>query len=162
MPSALSPDAAFPLRTLRLGTLIRLRWMAVVGQALAVLGVHFGLGFRVPLSECLALIGVSAAVNVALGLRYPATQRIDPPRAAAFLAFDIIQLALLLSLTGGLQNPFAFLFLAPVLISATSLPPSLTLWLGLLAVACATLLTTWHLPLPWFPDQPMDLPFLFV
>ena len=162
MPSVLAAEADFPLRTLRLGTLIRLRWMAVVGQAFAVLGVHFGFGFPVPLATCLVLIGASACVNIVLGLRYPATQRIDPFQAAAFLAFDIIQLALLLALTGGMQNPFVFLFLAPVLISATSLPPLLTLALGLLAMVCATLLTSWHLPLPWFPGQHMDLPFLFV
>ena len=56
-------------------------------------------------------------------VRFRLTQRLEADRAAWLLAFDIAQLAVLLFLTGGLQNPFAFLFLGPVLISATALPP---------------------------------------
>src|SRR5215207_1545649 len=153
MPGMLSTDNVFSSRTLRLETLIRLRWMAIAGQLVAVLSVHFLLGLPLPLASSLAAIGVSALVNNALRLRYPATERVAPVRAAAFLAFDIVQLAFLLFLTGGLENPFAFLFLAPVMISATSLPPLLTLGLGLLAVACASALAVWHLPLPWQPGQ---------
>jgi two-component system sensor histidine kinase RegB len=160
--SAVTLDSAFPSRTLRLDTLIRLRWMALAGQATAVLCVHFGLGFPLPIVECLSAIAVSALVNITLRLRYPATERVDPARAAAFLAFDIVQLAFLLFLTGGLQNPFAFLFLAPVLISATSLPPVMTLLLGALAMLCATALTLWRLPLPWYPGQVLDMPILYV
>src|SRR5215471_10040513 len=132
MQTLFADGLAFPSRTLRLDTLVRLRWMAVAGQAIAVFSVHFGLGFPVPLLECLGAIVISAVVNLALRLRYPATERVDPVRATTFLGFDILQLALLLFLTGGLQNPFSFLFLAPVLISATSLPPRPTLALGLL------------------------------
>jgi two-component system sensor histidine kinase RegB len=155
-------DTGFPSRTLRLETLIRLRWMAVVGQLTAVLTVHSILGFPLPLTQCLAAIAVSAFVNVTLRLRYPPTERVEPARAAAFLTFDIVQLAFLLFLTGGLQNPFAFLFLAPVMISATTLPPLLTLVLGMLAVGCASALTVWHLPLPWYPGDRLDMPILFV
>ena len=77
------------------------------------------------------------------------TQRLEPDRAAWLLAFDIAELAVLLFLTGGLQNPFAFLFLGPVLISATALPPRMTLMLGGFAIACATVLVFVHYPLPW-------------
>ncbi|MDQ0392275.1 ActS/PrrB/RegB family redox-sensitive histidine kinase [Labrys monachus] len=162
MSSSFLPHDSFGIGTLRLDTLIRLRWMALAGQLSAVLGVHFGLRFSVPLGACLALIGASALVNLVLRLRYPATERVDTARAASFLSFDIIQLAALLFLTGGLENPFAFLFLAPVMISATSLPPMLTLALGLLAIACATVLTEWHLPLPWFDGQRLNMPILYV
>jgi two-component system sensor histidine kinase RegB len=61
-------------------------------------------------------------------------------------------------LTGGLQNPFSFLFLAPVLISATALPTRYTIALGLLAATCATILGFFHLPLPWNGDEPLVLP----
>jgi two-component system sensor histidine kinase RegB len=158
----LATDSVFSSRTLRLETLIRLRWMAIAGQLVAVLSVHFLLGFPLPLASSLAAIGVSVIVNIALRLRYPATERVEPARAAAFLAFDIVQLAFLLFLSGGLENPFAFLFLAPVMISATTLPPLLTFSLGLLAVACATALTTWHLPLPWYPGELLHMPILYV
>jgi two-component system sensor histidine kinase RegB len=158
----LSIEIAVPSRTLRLDTLIRLRWMALAGQATAVLSVYLILGFPLPIVECLLAIAVSALVNVGLRLRYPTTERVEPARAAGFLAFDVVQLAFLLFLTGGLQNPFAFLFLAPVLISATSLPPVMTLFLGALAMLCATGLALWHLPLPWFPHQFLDMPILYV
>ena len=62
---------------------------------------------------------------------------------------------MLLFLTGGLQNPFAFLLLGPVLISATALPPRMTLMLGGFAVACATVLIFCALPLPWDSDEPL-------
>ncbi len=162
MTTSMMPHDGLGLDTLRLETLIRLRWMAIAGQLVAVLGVHYGLGFPVPLEACLPLIGLSILVNVVLRLRYPPTERVDPARAALLLGFDIVQLAALLYLTGGLQNPFAFLFLAPVMISATSLPPLMTLALGLLAIGCATVLTAWHLPLPWFTGQEFGMPMLYV
>jgi two-component system, sensor histidine kinase RegB len=162
MSTTVMPHDGLGLDTLRLETLIRLRWMAIAGQLVAVLGVHYGLGFPVPLEACLPLIGLSMLVNIVLRLRYPPTERVDPARAALLLGFDIVQLAALLFLTGGLQNPFAFLFLAPVMISATSLPPLMTLALGLLAIGCATALTAWHLPLPWFAGQELGMPMLYV
>ena len=82
----------------------------------------------------------------------PLQQRLEPDRAAWLLAFDIAELAVLLFFTGGLQNPFAFLFLGPVLISATALPARMTLMLGGFAIACATLLVFVHAPLPWDSD----------
>ncbi|WP_413991586.1 ActS/PrrB/RegB family redox-sensitive histidine kinase [Labrys okinawensis] len=162
MSTTVMPHDGLGLDTLRLETLIRLRWMAIAGQLVAVLGVHYGLGFPVPLEACLPLIGLSMLVNIVLRLRYPPTERVDPARAALLLGFDIVQLAALLFLTGGLENPFAFLFLAPVMISATSLPPLMTLALGLLAIGCATALTAWHLPLPWFAGQELGMPMLYV
>ena len=148
-------------RRLRLDTLLRLRWLAVTGQSAAVAGVHFGLGFPLPFGICFAIIAASALVNLALRIRYPASYRLSDNAATLLLGFDILQLAALLYLTGGLQNPFAMLFLAPVLISATALPPERTLALGCLAVGSASLLALAHKPLPW-AGQAIELPFLYV
>jgi two-component system sensor histidine kinase RegB len=68
----------------------------------------------------------------------------------------------LLFFTGGLENPFAFLFLGPVLISATALPARMTLMLGGFAVACATVLVFVHDPLPWDAEPPLELPAVYV
>jgi two-component system sensor histidine kinase RegB len=136
-------------RHLRLDTLVRLRWLAIAGQSLAVAGVHFGLGFPLPFGWCFLAIAVSAWLNIALRIRFPLSHRLREGPATALLGFDILQLAALLYLTGGLQNPFAILFLAPVMISATALPPRHTLALGLLAAVLATLLAVLHWPLPW-------------
>jgi two-component system sensor histidine kinase RegB len=149
-------------RRLRLDTLVRLRWLAVIGQSVAVAGVHFGLGFQLPFGACFVLIAASAWLNLALRVRYPASHRLSDNAATFLLAFDVAQLAALLFLTGGLQNPFSLLFLAPVLISATALTPQRPLALGLLVVACATALALFHLPLPWRPGEQLALPFLFV
>jgi two-component system sensor histidine kinase RegB len=162
MPSSSRRYFGQDARRLRLDTLVRLRWLAVVGQSAAVAIVHFGLGFPLPFGACFFVIVVSAAVNVVLGIRYPASHRLSADAATLLLAFDILQLAVLLYLTGGLQNPFAMLFLAPVLISATALPPERTLALGLLAIACATLLALIHRPVPWSSEEQLHLPFLYV
>lgn len=151
-----------PRRNVRLDTLVRLRWLAVIGQTTAVLVVYFGLEFALPIWACLAVIVLSAWLNIALRLRFHATQRLEPDRAAWLLAFDIAELAVLLFLTGGLQNPFAFLFLAPVLLSATALPPRYTLMLGAFAVACATVLVFVHYPLPWDIEDPLQLPPIYM
>jgi two-component system sensor histidine kinase RegB len=145
-------------RHLRLDTLVRLRWLAIAGQSLAVAGVHFGLGFQLPFGWCFAAIAISAWLNIALRIRFPLSHRLGEGAATALLAFDILQLAALLYLTGGLQNPFSILFLAPVMISATALAPHLTLMLGLLAVASATFLSFVHWPLPWAGEVRPVLP----
>src|SRR5690349_21145582 len=160
--AALSLAQHHPRRTVRLDTLVRLRWLAIIGQTTAVLGVYYGLDFELPVYACLAVIALAAWLNVALRLRFHITQRLEPDRAAWLLAFDIAELAILLFFTGGLQNPFAFLFLGPVLLSATALPPRMTLMLGGLAVACASVLILVHLPLPWDSEPPLELPSLYV
>ena len=149
-------------RHLRLDTFVRLRWLAITGQSAAVVGAQFGLGLALPFGWCFLVIAASSWLNLGLRIRFPASYRLSDDSAALLLAFDIVQLAALLFLTGGLQNPFSLLFLAPVLISATALPPERTLALGLLAVGLATLLALLHRPLPWFADGRLELPFLYV
>src|SRR3954471_6382441 len=138
-------------RNVRLDTLLRLRWLAIIGQTTAGLVVYYAIDFPLPIWACLAVIVLSAWLNIALRLRFSPAQRLEPDRAAWLLAFDIAELAMLLFLTGGLQNPFSFLFLGPVLLSSTALPPRFTLMLGGFAVACATVLVFVHYPLPWDP-----------
>ena len=153
-----------PRRNVRLDTLLRLRWVSVIGQGTAVLVVRYGLNYAMPFWASLAVIALSAWLNIALRVRFQVTQRLDPDRAAWLLAFDIAELAVLLFLTGGLQNPFVFLFLGPVLISATALPPVYTMRLAGFAMACATVLAFAHYPLPYNPadPDPLELPALYL
>ena len=144
-------------RNVRLDTLVRLRWFAVFGQLGAVLVVHFGLEFEVPIWACLAVIALSALLNVALRIIFRETQWLEPDRAAWLLSFDVAELAALLYLTGGLENPFSFLLLGPVLISATALPPRMTLLIGTFAMLCATVLVFFHYDLPWDSEDPLQL-----
>jgi two-component system sensor histidine kinase RegB len=157
-----SPDIAQSPRTVRLKTLVTLRWFAVIGQAIAVLVVEYLLDFELPLAACLAVIALTAWLNVAASMHYRNVQRLPPEPVAWLLAYDIAQLTVLMVLTGGLENPFAFLILAPVLIAAISLPLRYTLPLGVFAVACSTLIAFFYWPLPWGNDDSLALPPLYI
>ena len=146
---------------LRLDTLVRLRWLAIIGQSATVLFVALGLDFDTPLTETAVVILLATLLNVGMSLIWPATHRFSSSVSALILAFDILQLSALLYLTGGLQNPFSVLFLAPVMISAAALPPRLTIALGLLAIAMASLLTLHHRPLPWMHGHLLVFPTVY-
>ena len=149
-------------RRLRLNTLIRLRWLAVAGQTVAVMVVHFWLSFPFPILLCFALIACSAWLNIFLAIRFPPTYRLSEAASLGVLAFDALQLAGLLYMTGGMTNPFSMLLMVPVIISAASLPVRHTLILGLLVLVSASLLVFLHLPLPWSGGRDLPLPFLYV
>jgi two-component system, sensor histidine kinase RegB len=161
MADLMDLDLGRKSRRLRVDTLVRLRWLAVVGQASAVLITHFMLGFPVSLGLCMLVVAASVFVNIAVRWRFGRSYRLEDRPAAAMLAYDIVQLSVLLYLTGGLANPFAILFLAPVMIAAVSFSGRITFGLTLLAVVAATALTFEHLPLPWKPGEEMSLPLIY-
>ena len=118
-------------RNVRLDTLVRLRWLAVIGQTSAVLVVYFGLDFTLPIWACLAVIALVGLAQCRAAHALPARRSGSSPTARPGCSPSTSrELAVLLFLTGGLQNPFAFLLLGPVLLSATALPPRMTLMLG--------------------------------
>src|SRR3954462_12952289 len=162
MTDVAASDFHHPRCHVRLDTILRLRWLAALGQLAAVFIVAQGLEFDVEVVPCLSIIGVSAALNLVLQIAFDPMQRLEPVYAAALLATNIVELAALLFFTGGLQNPFSFLFLAPVLISATALPIRFTIAIGVLAVACASTLVFLHFPLPWDADDPLVLPPIYL
>lgn len=145
---------------LRVGTLILIRWIAIGGQAITLLGVRYGLEFDLPLLPCLAAVTASAASNVWLAARHDRQTRLSDREAVMVLGFDIVQLTVLLFLTGGLLNPFATLILAPVTVSATILSRTATAILVTLVFASITALALWHAPLPWEPNG-LILPLLY-
>jgi two-component system sensor histidine kinase RegB len=146
---------------LRLHTIIRLRWIAVLGQLAAISIVSLVLGFYVPIGACLTVIALSAWLNVFLAVSYPSRHRLSIPYATGLLVYDILQLAALLFLTGGMDNPFAMLMVAPVTVSAATLPLRNTIALGLLALAAAAFLVRFHEPLPWIPGIELELPIAY-
>ncbi len=149
-------------RSIRLDTLIRLRWLAVAGQTATIVFVALVLRFPLTLGPALGLVAVSAWLNLFLRLRFPQRQRLSPGWTAVLLGYDVLQLAGLLYLTGGLENPFAFLLIAPVMISATALPPRLTMMLGAFAILMASLLALHHYPLPWAAGEVVGVPLIYV
>src|ERR1700726_3110887 len=162
MTEIAASDFRHPRRHVRLDTILRLRWLAALGQLAAIFIVVEGLQFHGPGIPCVTVVGLSALLNLVLQIAFDPMQRLEPVYAAALLALNIVELAGLLFFTGGLQNPFSFLFLAPVLISATALPIRLRIALGVLAVACASALGFFHLPLPWDSEDPLVLPPIYL
>jgi two-component system sensor histidine kinase RegB len=146
---------------LRLQTLVLIRWIALAGQAAAIVVVQFGLGFDMPFVSSLLVVLISVVLNAILSLRYSPTTRLTDLQGSLYLGYDTLQLATLLYLTGGIQNPFAILMLVPVTVSATILSLRSTLALGVLALVALTIVTFLHLPLPWY-DTGINLPDLYV
>lgn len=145
----------------RVRTLILLRWLAIIGQTAAVLFVRFGLDVEFPLALAIVAIGVSAALNLTLHAKRRLQDLAAEGEAALQLAYDVVQLAVLLALTGGLQNPFVFLFVAPVAVSATILRPTVTAMLATLTFLCVGAISVWRLPLPWPAGPGFDMPQLY-
>ena len=102
MPSRTLAYHEHPLRHVRLDTLVQLRWIAVFGQSAAVLVAHDAIHVA-QFWTCIGVIGLYAALNVFLSWRFRGDQRLAPQSIAGLLAVDIVELATLLFLTGGLQ-----------------------------------------------------------
>ena len=159
MPEPLLPDR---LRgPIRLRTLTTLRWLAAAGQTVAILLVQFGLGFEVPLGFCLAVIASSVWLNLYAQLKFSPQRILGEDETALYTTFDIAQLCVLLFLTGGLQNPFAVLILAPVTIAASVLPLRQTLIIGGVAIAGILVLALVHHPLPWRSGERIAIPAVY-
>ena len=144
----LRSDVAVSLRML-----VLIRWVAVIGQAATLVVVHEVLGFALPLTAALGVVAISALLNVVAWISNRAAARLGNREAAIYLAFDTLQLGVLLFLTGGLQNPFAILMLAPATVSATILTRRTVAGLSALTVVAITVLALAHLPLPAPPGR---------
>lgn len=147
---------------MRLRTQLALRWLAIAGQSAAIFCVHVLLGFEVPLLPCVGAIIASAAFNIWLMFHHSSTHRLSKKEAALYHAYDLLQLAVLVYFTGGLENPFSLLFIVPVTISATALPLSYTIALGALSLILISSLAFFHEPLPWWPGRALIFPKLYI
>lgn len=156
----LDPESRAAPRSVAARTLAAIRWVALAGQLVTLVVVHHGFGFLLPMELALAIVAVSAVLNLTLQRR-PARDRLNEREAAFYLGFDVLQLTALLFVTGGLGNPFALLLLAPVTVSATILTRRSTIHLCLLALVCTTVLAFAHLPLPWSDLQGFTLPAVY-
>jgi len=147
--------------TVRLRTLVWVRWLALAGQAAAVLVASQGLGLRFDSATPLTVIAAGAVVNALILWRASPAQRLTDRAALGHLLADLGQLLVLLALTGGAANPFIMLLAVPVTLSAMILPRRYTGRLVLAALVGSAAITLWHRPLPW--DGPdLALPALYI
>ena len=136
-----------PGNWVRLRTLIVIRWVAIIGQVSAIIAAMRLFDLQIDIGMCSVVIGASIIANLIAMFVYPENKRLSESELTWTLVFDLTQLAALLYLTGGLNNPFALLILAPVIISATALGPRNTVLVGGVAIVLATLVGWQHLPL---------------
>lgn len=148
-------------RRVRLHTLTVLRWVAISGQIVAIALSQRVFGLEIELGLCAVAIGASIIANVVFHFVYPQNKRLDEREAALMLVFDTVQLGVLLAVTGGLNNPFAMLIVAPVTVGAMALPLGATLLIGLAAVASATIMLWFYVPLVTTTGEVMALPEVF-
>ena len=154
-------DWAQARRGLRLRTLVLLRWAAIVGQVAAVLWTAFGLHLHFPLTWCMAVIAMAGWMNLSLTIAWPGMRLARQQEAVLQLSFDLLQLGMLLGLTGGLENPFALCLIAPPTVAAATLPTRDAAWLGVLALAIIGALWFFFLPLPWPASAVFAMPELY-
>src|ERR1700693_1980386 len=150
------PRAGFDRISLR--RLVLIRWVAVAGPAITLLIVHYLLNFRLPLLPAFAVVLCSVLLNLFIIVHRRAATRLGEREAAGYLAYDLLQLGLLLFLTGGLENPFSILILAPITVAATILSQRSVVPLAIFAVATIPMRALWPLPLPWRAEPPLVFP----
>jgi len=146
----------------RLRTLILLRWVAIIGQITAITVAQRMYHLQLELGLCYLAIGVSVVGNLIAIFVFPENKRLSEFENFLTVLFDLLQLAFLLYLTGGLHNPFALLLLGPVVISANVLGLRSTLIIGGFAIVLVTLLAVFHLPLKTAQGVILQIPDLFV
>ncbi|HKU43613.1 MAG TPA: ATP-binding protein [Polyangiales bacterium] len=154
--SALEALAFRPLATddeaqrINLAWLVRLRWLAVAGQLITILLVSWGLRFDLPLPSLFALLAIEAASNAACTYWAERKRVVRDWALGMLIAVDVVLLTGILYLTGGPANPFSFLYLVHIALSAVVLPARYTWGLVALSLACFGLLFAQP---SWLPAQ---------
>ena len=101
--------------------LIQLRWIAVVGQVATILVVQYGLGIALPLQPMFAVLAALVLFNLASHLWCRRHTQVSHAALLVGLLVDVASLTVQLYLSGGIANPFVFLFLLQVVIGTVLL-----------------------------------------
>ncbi|MDZ7710174.1 MAG: ActS/PrrB/RegB family redox-sensitive histidine kinase [Roseovarius sp.] len=162
--SDISPDSFSPghgRNWIRLRTLTLLRWWAIAGQACALVVAERFFNLDLEMGLCFLVIGVSVASNLVATFVFAETKRLAEQDALLVVLFDMLQLGLLLYLTGGMNNPFSILIVGPVTVSASALTGRSTVFVGVMAIVIVTLLMQFHLPLRGTDGAVLQVPDIF-
>ena len=128
-------------------TLTILRYIAIFGQFFAVNLVYFylDLTFPIELSYVVIFIGLLTNFYLQFGIKI---NQLKDFYASIFLIYDLIQLSILLYLTGGIFNPFSLLLIIPAIVSSTFLSMGTTIILGFITSLLLLIISFFHMPLP--------------
>ncbi len=133
--------------------LVRLRWLAVAGQVLAISVAHWLVGLKIPPIPIAGVILLTALSNVLLMILLR-RERVARWLVAAVLVLDVCLLSVLLYCSGGAQNPFCILYIVHIVMSVVVLGPAWT-WL-IVAIACASFLGLFFFHEPFVTDHPLS------
>mgnify|MGYP001388376550 CR=1 FL=1 len=137
------------MNTVLLTNLIKIRWLAILGQLITLLTINFALNFSIPLTKCLIIVFLSIIINFFSYYIQKGNSTLSEKKTFLFLMFDISQLVGLLFLTGGIFNPFIILILAPIIISASYLSALWTILLSLYSILLILIINFNFVPLNW-------------
>ena len=142
-------------------TLVNLRWIAIIGQIIAINFVYFFLKLDLPIVETHIIISIGFITNIVLQFKIKTNQLRDL-NSALFLIYDLLQLSVLLYLTGGIFNPFSLLIIIPTIVSSTFLSMGTTIILGTLTIGLLFFLKEYHEILPGFGIHNFNFPEYYV
>ena len=137
--------------------LVNLRWIALVGQYLTISIVYFIFKFELPFFYCTVVILFGVLSNFYLQFKFKSAQ-LNNFTSTSFLFYDLIQLSLLLFLTGGITNPFAILLIVPSIVSSTFLTLRSTVNLSIITILILVVLTIYNFPLPHYGELHFHVP----
>ena len=142
-------------------TLVTLRWIAIFGQLVAINLVYNYLNLKFPIIESHIIIFAGLVTNLYLQFRIKTSQLKDI-YSSLFLIYDLVQLSILLYLTGGISNPFSLLLIVPAIVSSTFLSMGTTIILGAITIILLSFLTKFYLPLPGLNEYGFSFPFFYL
>ena len=138
-------------------TLVNLRWIAIIGQLIAINFVYYYFNLKLPIIAAHIIVLVGLITNIILQFKIKENQLKDL-YSAFFLIYDLFQLTFLLYLTGGISNPFSFLMIVPSIVSSTFLSMGTTIILGTLTIISLFFLTKFHKVLPGLDAYSFSFP----
>ena len=128
-------------------TYITLRWIGIIGQLIAVNFVYLFLNSSFDFITSNLVIFSGILSNLYLIFIYKKTQLSDRS-AFLFLLIDILQLGVLLYLSGGITNPFVIFILIPSVFSSSNLSLRTNTLLVILTIIIIIFLTFNYQDLP--------------
>jgi len=138
-------------------TLVNLRWIAIIGQVITINFVYFILKLNLPIIETHIIILIGFITNIILQFKIK-TNQLKDLNSALFLVYDLLQLSILLYLTGGIYNPFSLLIIIPTIVSSTFLSMGTTIILGTLTIGLLFFLKEYHEILPGLDIYSFNFP----
>jgi two-component system sensor histidine kinase RegB len=142
--------------------LIQMRWIAVVGQITTIAVVTYGFHIDLPVDYMLQVLACLIAFNVGSRLRWHEARVVSNNELFLALLVDVAILTAQLYLSGGTRNPFAFLYLLQVILSAVLLEAWSTWTIVGITSICLGALALFSLPLALPPGDAERFHSLYV